>query len=106
MDSLFGSALRTQTLVAIGRLQLSFLSELARVLNRRPTEIARAVASLERAGVVASQRAGRTRLVRLDPRFHAASKLYALLLRLSEDPIYRKRWASIRKRPRAIGKPA
>jgi DNA-binding transcriptional ArsR family regulator len=104
MDLLFGSRVRTDALVAIGRLGQTYLSELARVLDRRPTEIIRAVSSLESAGVVATRRMGRTRVVQLEPRFWAAKQLYALLLRLSEMPRYRQRWAAVRGRPRAIGK--
>ncbi len=104
MDQLFGSRVRTDTLIAIGRLGQTFLSELARVLDRRPTEIIRAVSSLERVGVVATRRMGRTRVVQLEPRFWGAKELYALLLRMSEMPRYRQRWASVRGRPRAIGK--
>lgn len=103
MDGLFGSQLRTDTLVAIARLGLTYPSEVARILERRPVEVQRAVASLERTGTVVSRRLGNTRLVELNPRYPARDELYALLLRLSENPIYGKRW-SIRRRPRAIGK--
>jgi predicted transcriptional regulator len=70
-DKLFGSAIRTDTLVAIGRLQRTYVSEIARVLSRRVIEIQRAVASLERAGVVVSNRVGTTRIVELNPTYWA-----------------------------------
>ena len=105
MDALFGSRLRTDTLVAIGRLDRTYPSQLADMLGRRVNEIQRAVASLERAGVVVTTRIGRTRLVELNPRYWAKTELYALLLRLSELPFYQNRWSKIRSRPRAIGKP-
>ena len=104
-DRLFGSSTRSDTLIAIGRLQRTYVSELSQVLERRIIEIQRAVASLERAGVVVSTRIGNTRLVELNPLFPAKSELYALLLRMSEMPMYANRWAKIRRRPRAIGKP-
>jgi DNA-binding transcriptional ArsR family regulator len=104
-DKLFGSADRTDTLVTIGRLQRTYVSEIARVLNRRVIEIQRAVASLERAGVVISNRMGNTRIVELNPTYWAKDELYALLLRMSEMPSYANRWSTIRRRPRAIGKP-
>ena len=59
-DRLFGSVVRTDTLVTIGRLSRTYISEIARILGRRPIEIQRAVASLERAGAVVSKRIGNT----------------------------------------------
>ena len=103
-DRLFGSGLRTDVLLSIARLGETYPAELAALLTRRPIEVQRAVASLERAGVVASRKRGNTRLVSLDPRFPAAKELLALLFRLSESPHYGDRWA-VRRRPRAIGKP-
>lgn len=104
-DKLFGSTVRTDTLVTIGRLKRTYVSEIARVLDRRVIEIQRAVASLERAAVVVSNRIGTTRIVELNPTFQAKNELYALLLRMSEMPTYANHWAKIRRRPRAMGKP-
>jgi DNA-binding transcriptional ArsR family regulator len=104
-NKLFGSASRTDTLVTIGRLQRTYASEIGRVLSRRVIEIQRAVASLEQAGVIVSNRMGNTRIVELNPTLPAKDELYALLLRMSEMPIYRNRWPKIRRRPRAMGKP-
>jgi DNA-binding transcriptional ArsR family regulator len=106
MDKLFGSASRTDTLVTIGRLQRTYASEIARVLSRRVIEIQRAVASLEQAGVIVSNRMGNTRIVELNPTLPAKDELYGLLLRMSEMPIYGNRWPKIRRRPRAMGKPS
>ena len=105
-DKLFGSAIRTDTLVTIGRLQRTYISEIARVLNRRVIEIQRAVASLELAGAVVSNRVGNTRIVELNPTYWAKDELHALLLRISEMQTYTNRWSTIRRRPRAIGKPS
>ena len=105
VDTLFGSAARTDTLVTIGRLERAYLSEIARILGRRVIEIQRAVASLEKAGVVVSNRLGNTRIVELNPTFWAKDELYALLLRMSEMPTYVNLWSRIRRRPRAMGKP-
>lgn len=90
-------------MVAIGRLGETYAAELAVLLGRRPIETQRAIASLERAGVVASRLRGRTRIVSLEPRFYAKEELYALLLRLSSNPRYEALWER-RRRPRAIGK--
>jgi len=105
MDALFGSGLRTEALIAIGRLNRTYPSEIARILGRRLIEVQRAVASLERAGAVVSKRVGGTRIVELNPRFWARDDLYKLLLRMSESPAYEKYWAKLRRRPRGIGKP-
>ncbi|HTX55477.1 MAG TPA: hypothetical protein VMD47_00100 [Candidatus Acidoferrales bacterium] len=105
MDSaLFGSAIRTDTLVAIGRLGESYPRELGALLGRAPTEIRRVVASLEDAGVIVTRLRGRTRLVTLNPRFPAKDALLHLLLQMSEWPKYERIW-KIRRRPRASGKP-
>lgn len=104
MDALFGSGVRTDVLVAVGRLGETYPAQLAQVLGRRPTEVVRALTSLERSGVVATKLIGRTRIVRLEPRYWAREELSALLLRLSELPRYAGLWAKIRGRPRAIGK--
>jgi len=104
MNALFGSPIRTDTLVAIGRLGESYPLELASVLGLQATEVRRAVASLEDAGVVVTRLRGRTRLTTLNPRFPAKNALYALLLEMSEWPKYKGVW-EIRRRPRASGKP-
>ncbi len=103
MDTLFGSAIRTETLVAVARLERTYAGEIARLLGRRTVEIRRALISLEEAGVIVTMRLGTTRIVELSPRFEARDELYALLLRMSEFPKYVKRW-NVRRRPRAIGK--
>jgi len=51
MDALFGSTNRTDILVAVARLGETYVAELGRLLALRPTEVGRALSSLERAGV-------------------------------------------------------
>jgi DNA-binding FadR family transcriptional regulator len=103
-SGLFGSVGRTDTLVAVARLGETYPRELAALLGRELTEIRRAIASLEEAGVVATRMRGRTRLAVLNPRFPAKNALYALLLEMSEWPKYKRIW-EVRRRPRASGKP-
>lgn len=105
MDGLFGSRLRTESLIAIARLNRTYPSEIAKVLGRRLNEVQRVLASLERSGVVVSRKVGRTRIVELNPRYRARDELYPLLLRLSEDPALEQKWSRIRLRPRGMGKP-
>jgi hypothetical protein len=104
MDSLFGSKARTDVLVALASLGISYLSELAQLLDLRLVEVQRAVASLERTGAVVTRTMGRTRLVELNPRFWGYSSLCTFLLRMGELPAYVNRFA-VRRRPRAMGKP-
>jgi DNA-binding IclR family transcriptional regulator len=103
MDALFGSQTRTDVLVALASLGTTYLSELARLLGYRLTEVQRAVASLERSGAVVTRTMGRTRLVELNPRCWGYGELSAFLLRMSELPVYADRFA-VRRRPRAMGK--
>lgn len=104
MDKLFGSRLRTDALVAINRLGTTYVSELARVLQRRPIEIQRAVESLERSGVVQTRRLGTVRIVEINRQYPEYEELATLLLRISERPLYTERWKRLRRRPRAMGK--
>ena len=104
MDKLFGSQLRTDSLVAIGRLGTTYPAELARLLGRRPIEIQRAIAALEMAGAVQTRRVGNVRTVELNRRFPEYDQLASLLLRMSERPLYEQRWKKLRRRPRAMGK--
>ncbi|HEV2439896.1 MAG TPA: hypothetical protein VGX97_07520 [bacterium] len=104
-DTIFGPAIRTRTLIAVGRLQRTYIAEVAKILNRRPLDIRRAVTSLERAGVIVTTRLGNTRILELNPRLPVRKELYSLLLRLSETPEYAALWTNVRRRPRALGKP-
>jgi hypothetical protein len=104
MNQIFGSQLRTDTLVAIGRLGTTYVAELARLFKRRPIEIRRAVESLELGGVVQTRRVGTVRLVELNRRLPEYETLADLLLKMSERPLYLRRWKAMRRRPRAIGK--
>jgi hypothetical protein len=104
MDKLFGSQVRTDALVAIGRLGTTYMSELASIFARRPIEIQRAIASLEIAGVVQTRRMGTVRIVELNRRFPGYQPLADLLLAMSEEPLYAQRWKALRRRPRAMGK--
>ena len=104
MDGLFGSRLRSDALVAVGRLGTTYPSELAKLFMRRPIEIQRALRSLEQAGIIVTLRMGTVRLAELNRRNPDYPELLALLLKLSERPLYQDLWARVGRRPRAIGK--
>jgi len=104
MDKIFGSRLRTDSIVTINRLGTTYVSEIARLLQRRPIEIQRAVESLEKSGVIQTRRLGTVRVVEINRRFPEYEELATLLLRMSERPLYSERWKTVRRRPRAMGK--
>ena len=104
MDKLFGSRVRTDVLVALARLDSAYVSELSRIVGRRPVEVQRALASLELSGVVQTRRVGTVRMAQLNRRFPEYEKLLELLVKFGERPDYTRMWTSVRRRPRAIGK--
>lgn len=103
--ALFGTSTRTETLVAVQLLGETHSAEVARMLGRSPSRIQAAIESLELAGIVAVVTEGKTRRVRLNPRFHAYKELSALLAAMgAADLGLQKRLASERRRPRRTGK--
>jgi len=104
MDKLFGTQVRTDVLVAAGRLGTTYVSEIAKLLDRRPLEVQGAVASPVLAGVLQTRRFGTIRTVELNRRFPEYAVLVNLLLKMSERTIYAQRWKAFRRRPRAMGK--
>jgi hypothetical protein len=105
-SSPFGGQTRTRALVALRLIGDSYPRELARVLVAPLSSVQKAVRSLEKDGLVAGRTMGRTRVVRLNPRYFAAEALRAFLLRLTEPEVELKdRISAIRKRPRPTGKP-
>lgn len=104
MDGLVGSRMRTDTLVSVARLGTTYPSEIAAVLGKRPIEIQRALSSLERAALVATRRVGTVRLVELNRQLPEYPELLALLLKISERPVYKGLWTRTRRRPRGMGK--
>jgi DNA-binding transcriptional ArsR family regulator len=105
-SSPFGSQTRTRVLLALRLLSESYPRELARLLALPLTGVQRALASLERDGLVGARPVGRTRLYRLEPRYFGYRHLQQFLLRLTEpDADLRARVAGLRRRPRRFGKP-
>ena len=104
-SSPFGSASRTGALIALNLLEESYPRELARLLEQPLFAVQRALAGLEKDGLVAARTAGRTRLYQLNPRYFALNELRNLLARLSvpEDAL-RSRIENLRRRPRRAGK--
>jgi DNA-binding transcriptional ArsR family regulator len=102
----FGSETRTRALLALVCLQSSYPRELARLLGQPLSVVQKALATLERDGLVAAQTVGRLRLYRINPRYFARTELTAYLERLVQTaPDIRARAATLRRRPRRTGKP-
>ena len=105
-SSPFGGQARTRVLVGLRLLEESFPRELARILELRLSGVQMALRGLERDGLVASRLAGRTRLVRLNPRYFARDELQRYLMKLAgADEALQDRIANLRRRPRVTGKP-
>lgn len=104
-SSPFGSVSRTSALVALNLLEESYPRELARLLEQPLFAVQKALAGLERDGLVAARTAGRTRLYRLNPRYFALKELRDLLGRLAvPEEALRERIEDLRRRPRRAGK--
>lgn len=106
ISSPFGGQARTRVLIGLRLLDESYARELARVLGLPVSGVQMAVRGLERDGLVAGRAAGRTRLVRLNPRYFALDELQRYLWKLARaDADLQARVAALRRRPRAAGKP-
>jgi DNA-binding transcriptional ArsR family regulator len=105
-SSPFGGQTRTRVLLALRLMGESYPRELARLLDAPLSGVQKALAALERDGLVAGRTMGRTRLVQLNPRYFAREALGAFLLRLTEPEVeLRERVSAVRRRPRRAGKP-
>jgi DNA-binding transcriptional ArsR family regulator len=105
-SSPFGGQARTRVLLGLRLLDESYPRELARLLDVPVSGVQMALRGLERDGLVAGRVAGRTRLVRLNPRYFAREELQRYLLKLAgADAELQERIARLRRRPRASGKP-
>lgn len=104
-SSPFGTPSRTRVLVSLRLLGDSYPRELARLLGAPLSGLQRALATLERDGLVVARSVGRTRVVSLDPRYFARRELDCFLDRLAEaDRPLRDSVAAMRRRPRRTGK--
>jgi DNA-binding transcriptional ArsR family regulator len=96
-SSPFGSLARTRALLALSLMTETYPRELARELETPLFSIQKALASLERDGLVASRLLGRTRLYALNPRYVASRELREYLERLSgREMDLRRRLAAAR----------
>jgi DNA-binding transcriptional ArsR family regulator len=104
-SSPFGGRTRTEALVALGLLDESYAREIARLLERPLSGVQKALKGLESDGMIAGRAQGRTRVLRLSPRYFAYDELRKYLARLAEaENDLRERIGRIRRRPRKAGK--
>jgi DNA-binding transcriptional ArsR family regulator len=104
-SSPFGGRTRTETLIALRLLEESYAREIARLLERPLSGVQKALKSLESDGLVAGRAQGRTRLLRISPRYFAYDELRAYVARLAEaEDELRERVGRLRRRPRRAGK--
>lgn len=107
LSSPFGPQTRTRLLVALSLLGESYPREMARLLGVSLSTVQKALASLERDGLVAVRSVGRTRVARIDPCYFARRELLAYLGSLAvADRELVKAVSSLRRRPRRTGKPS
>ena len=82
-SSPFGSHVRTKALLALALMTETYPRELARLFDAPLFSVQKALASLERDGLVASRLLGRTRLYALNARYIASRELREYLERLA-----------------------
>jgi len=105
-SSPFGGVTRTRVLLALYLLSESYPRELGRLLNAPIAGIQQALRSLERDGLVGGRLMGRTRIVRLEPRYFARPELESYLAKLARaDSSLLEAVDTLRRRPRRSGKP-
>lgn len=93
-------------MVLMSLLGSSYPLELSRLVGSGNSVVRKALASLERDGLVAGRLTGRTRVFTLAPTYFAAKELRSYLQRMADaDRELRQRAAQLRRRPRWTGKP-
>lgn len=101
----FGTAARSNTLLAVYMLGETYPAQVAEVLGLRVYLVQRAIESLEEAGMVVSGLEGNQRRVKINPRLIYKTELEALLQKMSVNAVdLQKKMAEYRRRPRRIGK--
>lgn len=101
----FGTGVRTKALIAIYLLDETHSRELAGIIGAGATTLRNSLDTLEQAGLIVGTVVGRTRRVRLNPKFRALPELVSLLHKLSLGEVtLLERIAELRRRPRRQGK--
>ncbi|MDE2481182.1 MAG: winged helix-turn-helix transcriptional regulator [bacterium] len=101
---LFGSATRTDILVAVALLEETYARELARALELAPLTVQRILNDLEREGALVSRLVGRSRVFAINPRMYGGIELREFLMKYARKTTVQERLARLRRRPRRAGK--
>jgi predicted transcriptional regulator len=107
LEPLLGSVNAERCLLFILAREEGYASEMARFFDTDLYGVQKQLDKLETGGVLASYRAGRTRLYRFNPRYSFLTELRALLEKaLAFYPAdEQERLRVVRRRPRRRGKP-
>lgn len=109
LESLFGSPVVEKTLFYILINQKCYPSELRRVFQTPLYSFQRALAGLEKGGIIVSHREGKTLIYQFNPRYPLLNELKSFLKKayiFFPERIRQKYYEPIvRKRPRRQGKP-
>jgi len=107
LEPLLGSLNSERVLVFILTREEGYASEMAKFFDTDLYGIQRQLDKLEAGGVLASSKAGRTRLYRFNPRYSFLKELKALLNKALSfyPPEEHDRLLVVRRRPRRRGKP-
>jgi predicted transcriptional regulator len=107
LEPLLGSVNAERCLLFILAREEGYASEIAQFFDTDLYGVQRQLDKLEAGGVLASYRAGRTRLYRFNPRYSFLRELVALLEKALRfyPPDEQDRLRIVRRRPRRKGKP-
>ena len=101
----FGSGTRANVLLLLSVLGESHARELAVILDANVSNVGKAVHSLEQSGVIAGVLIGRTRRIKIDPRYPYRQELLPLLEKMAlSNPGLMQAISDVRRRPRRFGK--
>lgn len=109
LEGLFGNPVIEKVLFFILKNEKTYATELSQVFEMPLFSFQTALERLEKGGVLASYREGRTRLYKFNPRYTMLGELTSFLAKaysfLPED--FQKKYYErpVRKRPRRKGKP-
>ena len=105
-SKLFGTEKQTTVLLTLSLLESSYIRELSKVTSIAPSTLSVYLADLEENGILASRLRGKTREIRINPRFSAYKELKGLLEKMAlQRPDIRESISKLRRRARKRGKP-
>lgn len=109
LEYLFGNPVIEKVLFFLLKNEKAYASELSKVFEIPLFSIQKALERLEKGGIIASYKEGRTRLYRFNPRFPMLQELTSFLEKSYTffPQNFRRKYYErpIRKRPRRKGKP-